>query len=205
MKSSESIKNIAKALVDFQSEVKDPRKEANNPFFKSKYVTLDALVDCVRPVLSKHGLAYIQSPSGDGQNISVTTLLIHESGEWIESDAFVMKAAKADPQGAGSAVTYGRRYSLQAVLGVTWCDEDDDGNACTFTKSAPVEKTIEKAESGNKASAKQIGFIRKLGKNMPQEEYDDVLFKHGVDDDSLANLTGVAASQVINELMKKGK
>lgn len=127
MNKSEEINEIGKALVAFQMEVKDPSRDANNPFFKSKYVTLDNLLQAVRPLLAKHGLSFVQSPSGDGENISVTTLLMHESGQWIESNPFLLKAAKADPQGAGSAVTYGRRYSLSSVLGVAW-DDDDDGN-----------------------------------------------------------------------------
>ena len=160
MKKSESIKNIAAALAKFQAEVRDPRKEADNPYFKSKYVTLDALVDCVRPVLAKHGLSFLQEPAGDGQNISVTTTLFHESGEWLESEPFVMKAAKVDPQGAGSAVTYGRRYTLQAILGVTWCEKDDDGNAAsgltakpaTPAKQAAPAKPIRPAEDEEKIS-----------------------------------------------------
>lgn len=130
MKLSENIANLAAALAKFQAEVIDPTKDENNPFFKSKYVPLDGLIAAVRPVLTKHGLSYLQFPSGDGQNVTVTTVLLHESGEYIESDPFTLRAAKVDAQGAGSAVTYARRYSLSAILGVAW-QEDDDGNAAS--------------------------------------------------------------------------
>lgn len=137
MQHSESIAKIAEALAAFQSEVKDPRRDGNNPHFKSKYVQIDGLLDAVRPVLSKHGLSIVQSTGGDGQDISVTTMILHTSGEWIETDALVLKAQQVTPQGAGSAVTYGRRYGLSAALGVAW-DDDDDGNAASTPQRKPT-------------------------------------------------------------------
>lgn len=145
---SESIAALSKALAAFQSEVKDPKKDNDNPFFKSKYVALDGLTAAVRPVLAKHGLSFMQFPTGDGQTVSVTTLLLHESGEYIESEPFAMKPTKSDPQGMGSAVTYARRYSLQSVLGVAW-EEDDDAN----TTSQPAQQT--KQQNPNKNTKAQ--------------------------------------------------
>jgi len=134
VKKSESIAALAKALASFQAEVNDPKKDSDNPFFKSKYVALNDLTAAVRPTLAKHGLSYMQFPTGDGAMVSMVTLLLHESGEWIESDPFAMKPVKADPQGMGSVMTYARRYSLQSVLGVAW-EEDDDGNASSFPRN----------------------------------------------------------------------
>ncbi|TMZ44458.1 recombinase, partial [Klebsiella pneumoniae] len=125
MRKSESIKNIALALSKFQSEVENPKNTADNPYYKSKYAPLQDVLNTVRPLLSKHGLSIVQSPSGDGERISIHTMLIHESGEWIEFDPLVLKAEKITPQGAGSAITYGRRYSLSAVLGISSEDDDD--------------------------------------------------------------------------------
>ena len=139
MNHSESIKQIAAALAAFQAEVKDPARDGENPHFRSKYVQIDGLLAAVRPILSKHGLSVVQSTGGDGQDISVTTEIMHTSGEWIRTDALILKAVKADPQGAGSAVTYGRRYSLSAALGVAW-DDDDDGNAASAPKPTPKAK-----------------------------------------------------------------
>ena len=88
-------------------------------------------------------------PGGDGQQITITTILMHESGEWMESEPFTLKATKIDPQGAGSAVTYGRRYSLSAILGVAW-DADDDGAAA----SNPIKtKQPEQAHNAVKQSS----------------------------------------------------
>lgn len=128
MKKSESIKNLAIALSKFQAEVENPKNTADNPFYKSKYAPLQDVLNSVRPLLSKHGLSVIQSPSGDGESVSIVTLLLHESGEWIEFDPLVLKAEKLTPQGAGSAITYGRRYALSAVLGIS-SEDDDDGNS----------------------------------------------------------------------------
>ena len=130
MKHSDELKNIAKALAKFQADIKDPARDKDNPYFKSKYVALDGLLDAVRPVLATNGLSFIQSPVSNGQDMGVTTLLMHDSGEWIESDPFVLHAVKNDPQAGGSAITYARRYSLSAVLGVAW-DDDDDANIAT--------------------------------------------------------------------------
>lgn len=126
MNKSESIKNIAMALSKFQSEVANPKNTQENPFFKSKYAPLQEVLNQVRPLLSKHGLSVLQHPSGDGQTISINTMLLHESGEWIEFEPLSLKADKATPQGAGSAITYGRRYALSAVLGIA-SEDDDDG------------------------------------------------------------------------------
>ena len=130
MKHSDELKNIAKALAKFQADIKDPARDKDNPYFQSKYVALDGLLDAVRPVLAANGLSFIQSPVSNGQHMGVATLLMHESGEWIESDPFMLHAVKNDPQAGGSAITYARRYSLSSVLGVAW-DDDDDANMAT--------------------------------------------------------------------------
>lgn len=139
MQKSESIKNLAIALSKFQSEVENPKNTADNPFYHSKYAPLQDVLNTVRPLLSKHGLSVIQSPAGDGQSVSITTLLIHESGEWIEFDPLVLKAEKMTPQGAGSAITYGRRYALSAVLGIS-SEDDDDGNSLETSQQAQKQQ-----------------------------------------------------------------
>ena len=151
MQTSESIKNIAKAMAQFQSEVKNPANTANNPFFNSKYAPLNDVLNLVRPILTKHGLSVLQSPSGDGEHIAVTTLIIHESGEWIESDPLTLRADKATAQGAGSAITYARRYALSAMLGIS-SEDDDDGNYAS-------EKASQASKSEEKATKAQLNKI----------------------------------------------
>lgn len=167
MNKSESIKAFSEALSKFQGEVKNPPKTADNPFFKSKYTPLDVIIDTAKPLLNKHGLSYIQSCSGDGQNITVTTLIMHSSGEWVELDPLTLKADKATAQGAGSAITYGRRYALAAALGLA-SDEDDDGNGAEGNKTkqskqneSPKPDTATTADVITEAQAKRLFAISK--------------------------------------------
>lgn len=142
---SESISKIASALVAFSGEVKSISHDANNPHFKSQYTSLDHMIDETKPILTKHGLTVMQFPGGDGERITVRTMILHTSGEWMESEPLTLKAVKTDPQGAGSAITYGRRYSYAAALSLSLGD-DDDGNAASHapqnrSSSAPTSQT----------------------------------------------------------------
>lgn len=129
MNKSESIKNLAKALFEFQTKAVKIKKKADNPFFKSKYADLPSILDEIHQPLIDCGLVISQIPDGEG----LTTMLIHsESGEYIEANG-TMKPTKSDPQAIGSAITYQRRYSLCAILGLN-VDDDDDGNAASSQK-----------------------------------------------------------------------
>jgi hypothetical protein len=139
MKTSESIANIAKALSAFQKDVKQPEKSGENPHFKSKYVTLDGTVKAIHDCAPKHGLSYTQMPVTTENGVGVVTLIMHESGEFIQMDAFVLPMDKKTAQGAGSATTYARRYSLSAAFGIV-SDLDDDGNEAT--ENAPSTKQV---------------------------------------------------------------
>ena len=136
MLKSENIKNIAAALSKFQAEITNSKNTAKNPFFNSLYSPLNEVLNHVRPILAKNGLSVLQSPGGDGTNIIISTLLMHETGEWIESEPLVLKADKATAQGAGSAITYARRYALSAILGIS-SEDDDDGNHATGNQDKP--------------------------------------------------------------------
>jgi len=134
MKHSENISNIAAALVMAQAAMKNVHKDANNPFFKSKYATLENVIDQVKPALLANGIAYIQTPVTNAkEECGVETMLLHSSGEWLLGDPFFVPVSKADAQGFGSAITYMRRYSLMAVAGLAPSD-DDDGNAAAQAK-----------------------------------------------------------------------
>lgn len=161
MNKSEHINELAKALADFQSEVKDPSKDKENPYFKSKYVALDGVLQTVRPVLAKHGLSVMQLPTSDDTAVTVTTLLMHSSGQFIESEPFKVLLTKKDAQAAGSALTYARRYSLSSVLGIAW-DDDDDGDSIaetTVTKELLAE-IQELAQVKNIENKTVSNFIR---------------------------------------------
>ena len=128
MNKSESIKSLAIALSKAQGEMGGASKGANNPFFKSKYADLGSVVQAIKEPFANNGLSYVQLPVEDNGRIGIETILMHSSGEWL-SGSFTVQLSKQDAQGAGSAITYCRRYSLQAVAGIP--SEDDDGNAAS--------------------------------------------------------------------------
>ena len=131
MRKSETIIELSKAFAKMQMELEQPLKNADNPFFKSKYVPLENVVDSITRAANKHGLSFTQFPSSDENgNVTVGTMVMHESGEWIEYDPICMKPVKNDPQAVGSAITYAKRYALSAIFGIT-SDNDDDGNEAT--------------------------------------------------------------------------
>lgn len=130
------MKNLLKALSTFQTQCGPVVKEANNPFFKSKYATLDAIQEHIRKPLSDCGLIITQANKvSDGQAIVVTTVWHVESGESLESE-FPVVVSKATAQEYGSAVSYAKRYSLSGLLNLTIQDEDDDGNKAS--QNAPA-------------------------------------------------------------------
>ena len=142
-------KEIALALSKAQAEMPVIPMNAKNPFLKNKYADLGSVIDTVRPVLAKYELAFSQIPVGSGGEVGVKTILMHSSGEFIEDTITLPISAekgKSSAQVAGSIITYLRRYSLSAILGV-YADEDIDGNAPngsseTAQKKAPTTAKI---------------------------------------------------------------
>lgn len=151
---SDTIGKIAQALVAFSGEVKSIAHDANNPHFKSQYTSLDHMIDETKPLLQKHGLTVMQFPGGDGEKITIRTMILHTSGEWIESEPLTLKAVKIDPQGAGSAITYGRRYSYAAALSLSLGD-DDDGNSSSQPPNRPVQTQQQRTEQTHQQPARQ--------------------------------------------------
>jgi len=123
------MKNIASALVKAQRGFAPALKTSTNPHFRSKYVDLAGCVEAVVDSLNAAGIALIQRTSQDDTGVTVETVFVHESGEMLECGKLHVPAAKQDPQGYGSALTYARRYSLMAACGIA--PEDDDGNAAS--------------------------------------------------------------------------
>ena len=124
MEKSDSIKEIATAMNKAQSEMSGAKKGATNPFFKSKYADMNSVIDAIRVPFADNGLSYSQFPLFDDGKVGVETILMHSSGEWITS-VLMLPMVKQDPQAAGSAITYAKRYALQAIAGIP--SEDDDG------------------------------------------------------------------------------
>lgn len=135
MTQSDNLDKIAPALVAAQGEMGNAAKNAKNPHFKSQYADLAEIVNTVRPVLTRHGLSVVQSPSFADGVVTLRTMILHSSGQWIATTCAAVPV-KTDPQGVGSAITYLRRYSLAAACGIA--QEDDDGEAASGrTRSGP--------------------------------------------------------------------
>ena len=132
------MKNIATALVKAQRAFGPALKSSTNPHFRSKYADLSACVEAVIEGLNGAGIALIQRTSMDDTGVTVETVFVHESGEMMECGKLHVPAAKQDPQGYGSALTYARRYSLMAACGIA--PEDDDGNAATRKQAQPASE-----------------------------------------------------------------
>lgn len=156
MKHSESLKEIAPALTKAQAEIQSAIKDKTNPAFRSKYADLSSVIDAVKPALNKHGISFLQGFGESSDGVCVETMLLHVSGEWI-STAVSIPVVKHDAQGTGSAITYGKRYTLQSLCGVP--SEDDDGNAAAA--AAPVKesaKSVAKSAFDSLPTDKQKRF-----------------------------------------------
>ena len=172
MEQSVSITELAKALSKFQGEVKPVKKDSSNPFFKSKYASLDSIWEEIREPLTKNGLAIAQATASDGAAIFLETILMHTSGEWIRGKLPLM-LSKEDAQGMGSAITYARRYALSALVGVV-SDEDNDGNNTELDKS-------KKPESKSASSVKPITNAKQEFLNTCKAAGYSITTKQGLD------------------------
>ena len=137
------MKEISKALLEAQKEMGNALKDSKNPFFKSSYADLNAIREACMPSLNKHGIVVLQPTAFiDGKNF-IKTILLHESGESIESLTEIVYSKQNDAQSQGSGITYARRYGLQSFVNVG--AEDDDGNSASkpFIKTPTPQINVE--------------------------------------------------------------
>jgi len=145
------MQQIATALVKAQRDFAPALKTSTNPHFRSRYADLAACVEAVIDALNANGIAMIQRTHDSDNGVAVETLFVHESGETITGGILHVPAAKHDPQGYGSALTYARRYSLMAACGIA--PEDDDANAAQRTpvnaQSRSARVSVSTAKDGS--------------------------------------------------------
>ena len=153
MKQSESIATLAAAFAKAQAAMEGAKKDAVNPFFKSKYADLGEVWRVVKEAFAPHGLSVIQLPetSPTDGTVTLTTTLLHESGEWL-SGTMPVRVAKDDPQGVGSGITYARRYALAGLCGVV-AEPDDDGEGAQGRGNANGHRAPEPATAPTPAPA----------------------------------------------------
>ncbi|WP_273523361.1 ERF family protein [Mailhella massiliensis] len=168
MNQSTEITELSKAMIIVQQQLQPAIKDAKNPFIGNEYATLNSVMESCRALLSSQGIWLTQLPCpapvelGAG-HIGLETRLIHaDSGQWISSTA-IIPLPKNDPQGMGSAMTYARRYSLCAILGIV--TEDDDGNAASIpTKQAkPRTRPLEAPQRQKAALDSSSSTDKKIG------------------------------------------
>jgi hypothetical protein len=155
MKHSEALDKLAPALAKAQSEMGGAVKEADNPFFKSKYADLTSVWKACKEALHDNGFSVVQSPVSHEGRIGVSTMLLHSSGQFV-TDEFTLGVKKAnDPQADGSSITYARRYALAAFVGV--CPVDDDGEgAMNRDKNKETKKASQSVIDQNIIMVKEI-------------------------------------------------
>jgi hypothetical protein len=144
------MKEIASALVKAQKEFGPALKTSTNPHFRNKYAALDACIEAVIDALNNNGIMLMQQTSMCEDGVIVETLFIHESGEMMGGGKLHVPAAKQDPQGYGSALTYAKRYSLQSACGIA--PEDDDGEHATKSVQQKQAAPAKPAAAPAKAS-----------------------------------------------------
>ena len=150
MKHSDDTAALSEALSKAQAVMAGAKNDAANPFFKSKYADLASCWEACKGALTGNGIAVVQGNTPHDGGVQVQTRLTHKSGQWIEDDGLFVPATKADAQGFGSALTYARRYSLCAMVGIA--PEDDDGNAAA--KTAPAKLPEENNFSADQKAAR---------------------------------------------------
>lgn len=193
MNTSTELGELAKALAACQGELRPALKDSTNPHFRSSYADLASVWEACRAALSKHGLSVVQGCRAEGKALTVETMLLHASGQWI-SDALTLEAMNATPQALGSATTYARRYGLAAMVGIA--PEDDDGEAAQgrpkdqakgqqknqWPEPPPAETETPPTPDSPKLDAATISFFQKMtaAKNtLGEQAYRRVLGVNG--------------------------
>lgn len=170
------MKQIAAALVKAQKSFGPALKTSTNPHFKSRYADLAACVEAVIEGLNSAGIMLMQQCHEAESGVIVETVFVHESGETMSAGKLHVPAAKQDPQGYGSALTYARRYSLMAACGIA--PEDDDGNAATKAKGVELVESRKSIAQDHfdKMDKDEQEFLAGIATDICAQVGDDALF-----------------------------
>lgn len=157
---TETKANLFKGMFKFRTQLKQPKLDGDNPFFKSGYVTLEGVQKAVDEALKDTGLSYIQKVyNDDNGGVGVETVIMHEDGEALSSGPLSLRPTKNDPQGYGSAITYAKRYQLAAMFGIS-SDKDDDGNLAA--NLGGQNKQNKQANNKSNEYRQKLGVVMKL-------------------------------------------
>lgn len=210
MRMSETINDLAKSLVTANKTVGNPKKNAVNPHLKNKYATLDAVIAAYKESYLSNGITVLENPKTEDGRVGVEITLLHETGQYITHDPFMLPPGKNDAQGHGSAVTYARRYALSAVMNIS-ADDDDDGNGAQqknqeqYSKPA-YSKPKEPAADPNlitpaqiKALGTKLSIVSKSSGDDQRSLYEKASSVFGITK-STKELTKGEASKIIDYL-----
>lgn len=167
MKKSENIADLASALAKAQSEMQNPQLDSKNPHFKSSYASLASVRNAVVPVLARNGLSLLQDVTTTENGVTCSNLLMHESGQWIETQGITVFVDKQNAHGIGSATTYARRFSLMALVTVVG-DDDDDGNAAVQPSQAAQPVQVNQEFKKSIEDAKTMDDLVKVWTKIPR-------------------------------------
>jgi hypothetical protein len=167
MQMSMDITLLAVGMCKVQAEIENVVKDKKNPFFKSSYADLGSILDMCRPILSKHGLSVVQFPCHLEGQVGVKTMLMHESGQWMYEEVIIpieSEKGKSIAQTLGSIVTYLRRYSYAACVGIA--QVDDDGNivkqVSVPAQRLPLERLSDAMRADAAFKARVLDYTKKL-------------------------------------------
>lgn len=186
MRTSTDIAEIAKAMVAVQKDLKPAIKDATNPAFKSRYADLSAVWAACREPLTKHGIVAVQDVTSDDGGVSVSTCLVHTSGQWLEFGPLYIPLGKKDAQGVGSATSYAKRYGLSAALGIVAEDDDDGNHAVTGAAKPAAANGHANGHGPALISREQVTTLRGDAKasQWPRDKYYQLLAHFGFKDDT---------------------
>lgn len=135
LRTSKTLTKLLPSLINFHKKLDSIEKSSANPFFKSNYSSIDTILEHIKPILAEEGLCLYQAIiDGDEGNLSIKTILFHESGEFLESDSVPFPVDKRNIQSTMSSISYIRRYTINAICNLAFKDEDKDGNDIEGTK-----------------------------------------------------------------------
>ena len=201
MNHSESTKNLFAALVAAQAKMPHVPFDALNPFLKNEYATLGSVIETAKPIMAENKLAVTQLvTSGDKNNIGVETVLVHESGEWISTVSMISfgeEKGKSFAQVAGSVISYLRRYSFAAILGL-YADKDDDGNMPDKKSGKEKKKETENKSELDETKENILALCHELGK-----DHEEELVKLVEDTIHVKNPKTIKELPVAKELLEK--
>jgi len=171
---SEQINELAEALAKAQGEMVGAREDSVNPHLRNKYASLASYIEAARMPLSANGLAFSQIISQGSEGVMLETMLIHSSGQWLQSEVLVDGSSLSnkgvnDIQTLGSALTYFRRYALAAILGISTESEDDDGQS---GGSRPKQQQHQKPAGNGSTNGKEKAY--KFQNTAQKQFYKDV-------------------------------